>query len=295
MTEFQHQTIKKQNPLTGFMRQPKIYIRLPSNGIYWEKGSIDMPETKELAVYSMTAKDELAFKTPDALLNGQAVVDVIQSCVPSIKDAWKTPNIDLDVILIAIRLATYGEKMDITHTVPNTKESVTHQIDLRMLLDQLVNTIKWEEIVEINDQLTCFIRPLTYKHLSLTSLKTFETQRLMQAVNDDAISDEKKLEIFNQSFSKMTTITVELIADSIYAIKTPDTVVEDSDFIREFLQNADKDVFQKVQERISNLKKNNDLKPLRIISTPDLIELGAPESYDLPISFDNSDFFGRGS
>ena len=32
----------------------------------------------------MTAKDEMMFKTPDALLNGQATVDVIQSCIPAI-------------------------------------------------------------------------------------------------------------------------------------------------------------------------------------------------------------------
>lgn len=75
----------KVNPLLGYMRQPKIYIRLPSNGLFWEEGSIDIPENNEFPVYSMTAKDELTFKTPDALMNGQAIVDVIQSCMPNIK------------------------------------------------------------------------------------------------------------------------------------------------------------------------------------------------------------------
>ena len=40
-------------------------------------------------------------KTPDALVNGETTVEVIQSCMPNIKDAWKIPVIDLDVILIA--------------------------------------------------------------------------------------------------------------------------------------------------------------------------------------------------
>ena len=56
----------KANPLSSFMRQPKIYITLPSRGRFWSKGSIEIPENGELAVYSMTAKDELTFKTPDA-------------------------------------------------------------------------------------------------------------------------------------------------------------------------------------------------------------------------------------
>ena len=294
MQEFQAMP-KKSNPLAGFMRQPKIYISLPSGGNYWPSGSLAMPENGELAVYSMTAKDELTFKTPDALLNGQAVVDVIQSCIPSIKDAWKTPNIDLDMILVAIRIATYGETMEISHTVPNTTEDVTHQIDLRMLLDQLLQNTNWEEAVELDENLVCFVRPLTYKHVTMTSIKTFETQRLMQAVNNDELTDEQKLEIFNKSFSAMTDITIDLVADSIQTIQTPETLVKDRAFIKDFLQNADKSVYQKIQEHIAKMKKRNGIQPLVINSTPEQIKEGAPETYELPISIDNADFFAGGS
>ena len=285
---------RKANPLAGFMRQPKIYIKLPSQGQYWTLGSINIPENGELAVYSMTAKDELAFKTPDALLNGQAVVDVIQSCVPAIKDAWKTPNIDLDALLIAIRIASYGEMMDVTHGVPNTEEIVEHRVDLRILLDKMTSNV-WEEAVEINNDLTCFVHPLTYKHMSMTGMKAFETQKLMQAVNDDAMPEEQKLEIFNQSFNKMTDITVELISDSIFAIQTPDTVVKEKKFIKEFLQNADKDVFLKIQTHLSQMKENNGLPKLTVQSSEEQIEQGAPETYEVPIKIDNSDFFAPSS
>jgi hypothetical protein len=285
----------KQNPLMQYMRQPKIYIRLPSQGAFWENGSIDYPENKEIPVYSMTAKDELTFKTPDALMNGQGFVDVIQSCIPNIKDAWKTPNVDLDAILIAIRLATYGEMMEITHVVPNTTETVDHSVDLRMLLDSIYQRTIWNDEVVINENITCFIRPLTYKHLTDTGLKSFEAQKVMQIVNDDKISDEDKLTAFNRSFSVMTDVTVKLIADSIYAIKTPDTVVEDPNFILEFVQNADKDVFTKIQTQIDKLKTDNGLQPLTVQSTPEQIDLGAPETYLVPIGFDNASFFGNGS
>ena len=70
------------NPLTSLMRQPKIYIKLPSNGRFWAPGSLDTPPNGEYAVYSMTARDEMMLKTPDSLLNGQAIVDVIEHCVP---------------------------------------------------------------------------------------------------------------------------------------------------------------------------------------------------------------------
>lgn len=293
MTEIQGMP-RNANPLMNFMRQPKIYIKLPSGGRYWTPGSIEIPENGELAVYSMTAKDELAFKTPDALMNGQAVVDVIQSCIPNIKDAWKTPNIDLDLILIAIRIATYGEKMEVSHVVPNTSETVEHEINLQMLLDKMSENV-WEEAVEINGSMTIFVHPLTYKHLTLTSMKAFEQQRLMQAINDEDLPDEKKLEIFNQSFNKMTNITIDLIADSIYSIQTPDTIVKEKKFIREFLENADKDVVSKIKNHIDEMKAQNGLKPFEVEATEEQIELGAPERYSVPIQFDNSNFFAPDS
>jgi len=109
-----------QNPLAKHFRQPKIYLRLPSQGRFWPEGSIDMPENGELPVYSMTAKDELVLKTPDALINGQSTVNLIQSCVPNIKDGFAIPSLDLDALLVAIRIASYGEQLTITATIPNT-------------------------------------------------------------------------------------------------------------------------------------------------------------------------------
>jgi hypothetical protein len=113
------------------MRQPKIYITLPSKGNYWTEGSLEFTETGEFPVYSMTARDELLFKTPDALMNGQALVDVIESCMPNVKNAWDMPTIDLDTVLIAIRLATYGEYMNFVYKVPVVNEEEEYQIDLK--------------------------------------------------------------------------------------------------------------------------------------------------------------------
>ena len=109
----------KTNPLANHFRQPKLYMKLPSGGLFNTDKDLDFPENKEIAIFPMTAKDEIRFKTPDALMNGQGVVDVIQSCVPEIKDAWQIKSHDLDTILIAIRIATYGETMDINFTNKN--------------------------------------------------------------------------------------------------------------------------------------------------------------------------------
>jgi hypothetical protein len=281
----------RNNPLAGYMRQPKIYIRLPSNGEFWPAKSIVIPENNEFPVYSMTARDELIFKTPDALMNGQSIVDVIQSCIPNIKNAWDCPTIDLDTILIAIRLATYGEKMGITHKIPVIDEEVDYDVDLRMLLDQQQNNI-WVEQVPITEDFIIYVRPLTYKHLTQTSIKSFETARIMNLVNDETISDEKKIELFNTSFSSLTKATIDLMTESIYKISTPDGDVTDRKFITEYVANADKDIFKCVQDHLTELKNRNDLKPLEFGTSEEQQAQGAPASYTIPVSFNNSDFFG---
>lgn len=278
------------NPLANYMRQPKIYITLPSRGEFWPKGSIEFPENGELAVFSMTARDELLFKTPDALMNGQAVVDVIQSCIPAIKDAWETPTIDLDTILIAIRLATYGEKMPFTHKVPGTDEDVEYEIDLRMLLDQQQNN-HWIEQVAISPEFIIYVRPLTYRHMTQTNIKSFETTRILNMVNDENISDEKKLEMFNSSFNNLTKVTVDLMSSSVYKIATGTGDVTDARYISEFVNNADKEIFDVVQKHLTALKENNELKPLKFETTEEQRSAGAPETYEIPINFNDSDFF----
>lgn len=282
---------QKSNPLAMYMRQPKIYISLPSKGHYWGPGSIDVPETGEFPVYSMTARDELMFKTPDALLNGQSIVDVIQSCIPNIKDAWQCPTIDLDTILIAIRLATYGEKMPFTHKIPVINEEVDYDIDLKILLETQQNNY-WIDQVAISPELIVYVRPLTYKHMTQTSLKGFETNRILNMVNDESLSDEKKLEMFNVSFTNLTKITVDLLAESIYKIETTDAVVTEPEFILDFINNTDKEIFQTIQKHLNSLKDNNELKPLNFTTSPEQQAEGAPAEYSVPINFNNSDFFG---
>ena len=128
---------ENMNPLEKYYRQPAIYIKLPSKGKYYPAEVFTPTETGEIPVLPMTAKDELAFKTPDAMINGQATVDVIKSCVPNLKDPWKMVNYDTDVVLLAIRIATYGENMDIGFRVPVANDEQSHTLILPELLEQL--------------------------------------------------------------------------------------------------------------------------------------------------------------
>lgn len=273
------------------MRQPKIYIRLPSQGQYWPHGSLEVNDTNEYPVYSMTAKDELLLNVPDALMNGQAVVDVIQSCMPNIKNAWDTPSIDIDLILIAIRLATYGEKLTTPVTVNNDIE-FEYQIDLRTVIDELIANVNWDPVISINDELTIFVRPLPYKEVTKTNIATFETQKLIEVANNSELSDDDKLKYFKESLDRLTSVTIGSLKSSVIKVDSSNGSTSNPQHIEEFINNIDKEIYKKIQDHIDKLKEKNTLKPLKVEVTDDMRAQGVEgEFIDIPLQFDPSTFF----
>lgn len=279
----------EQNPLRKYFRQPKVFITLPSKGKFYPEGTLEIPETGEFPVFAMTAKDELTMKTPDALLNGAATVEVIKSCIPSITNPWVMPSIDLDAVLIAIRIATYGSTMEITTKVPGIGEERKFEVDLRTLLNKLVSN-EYNTEVTVNE-MKISTRPLTYKEFTDASLKTFEEQRIFKLVNNEEIPDQEKLARFNKSFRALTDLTVGSLSQSITAISISDTQVTSQLHIRDFIENADKDFYNDVLEHIELQRDSFALEPIKVNSSKDDIAKGAPKNYEVPITFDQSNFF----
>lgn len=278
-----------QNPLGKYFRQPKVYIKLPSQGKFYDPGALEMTETGEFPVFAMTAKDELSMKTPDALLNGQATVDTIQSCIPNIKNAWAMPSIDLDAVLTAIRIASMGETMDMTITVPNTNLEHTYTVDLRRVLDTFQEII-YENVVYVND-MAIHLKPLSYKTFTQNAIKSFEEQRIFSIVNDENMSDEQKVEMFSKSFSKLTSMTVNVVAQGIEKIVVEDQTVVNPLHIQEFINNADTKFYNAIMDHMETQKKKFEIQPLQIESTEEQLAAGAPKQFDLPVVLDASNFF----
>lgn len=278
-----------RNPLQKFFRQPKIYLKLPSGGQFYPEGSIDLPENKEIPIYSMTAKDELTIKTPDALINGEATIEVIKSCAPNILDPWKMPSIDLEAVLIAIRIATYGENLEIETKVPGTKEERTFVTDLTQVLHVLTEST-FEHIIHMKD-LKIYVRPLNYREFTNNALRTFEEQKIFKMVFDQKMDETAKRHEFYKSFTKLTEITVQIVSSSITAIEVEGELVDNTAHIQEFINNADKVFFKTVTDHLDGQRKKFAIKPFKIKTTAEEQEKGAPETFEIPLSFDNANFF----
>ena len=275
------------NPLKQYFRQPAIYLRLPSDGRYWPAGSIDIPETGELPVLPMTALDEITYRTPDALFNGQAVVSVIQSCIPSVRDAWQAPNVDLNAMLTAIRIASYGHEMPIETTCPGCQNTDEYELDLRTVMDQQ-RCPDYNKHIQ-NGSLEVTFQPMTYRDSNHVSSLQFEEQRILQMIPASDLDQDTKIERLNEIMLKISGLTVKALKHSIANIRTPDSVVTEPAHIEEFLQNCDRRLFNAIRDHIIELRRQTDLRPMKITCT------ACNKEYEQPLTLDMTSFFGPAS
>jgi hypothetical protein len=274
---------QKKNPLSQWFRQPKIFVKLPSNGKFYPEGALDKSSTGEYPVYAMTAKDELMFKTPDALLSGQSTVEVIKSCIPAIQEPWNMPSLDIDAALIAIRIATYGDIMEVEANCPHCQHENSYDINLVDWLST-INSFEFKPELEV-PPLVLHVRPYTYKEISQTGLKTLEHQRIFNTINSEELTDEQKIEKFGVSFVKLTELTVDIIANCVNKITTPDGEVIDQAMINEFIRNSPKAVFDQISAHVTDMKKNIEL-PVQHVACDE-----CTKEFDMPVTMDQSNFF----
>jgi len=275
------------NPLQKYFRQPAIYIKLPSEGRYWPQGSIEMTPNRELPVYPMTAMDEITNRTADGLFNGQSVVGVIQSCIPHIKDAWQVPSVDLDTILVGIRMASYGHEMDFESKCTHCNEANQFALDLRVVLEQ-IKMPDYDTTVQFGD-LEIYFQPLSYRSMTENSLEQFEDQKILQSLVEAEMPEAQKMEILQGALYKLAKLTMNALGDSISMIKAGDDMVDNKDHIKDFLQNADKKIYAAVRDKVQAMRDQATLKPVTAQCN------SCNQSYETPFTLDNANFFASGS
>lgn len=270
------------NPLKAYFRRPEVYTQLPGGGAFWPDGSIEIPVSGELAVFPMTAADEIGLRTPDALMNGHATVSLLESCIPSIKDAWQTPMCDIDSLLIASRIASVGPDLELSTKCPNCDHTNEFIVDLRTRLD-LIQPGQWSEPVDIRN-LTFHFKPLTFKQSNDLNNRIYAAQRTLQQV--EGIEDEDHKEQVNKSIlDNVASINADTLIASIASIEADGNVVRDPDHIREFIDNCDHKLSSTIKKTFEDLQKSTKAEDVHLECEE------CNYKFKVPFSLDYGSFF----
>lgn len=243
------------NPLIQAYKKPSLFIPLPSKGNYYKKKpklSID----NELAVYAMTARDELITKTPDALFNGEATISLIKSCCPDIEDPESMPVNDLLVILVGIRQASYGREIDIDVKCPKCEYQNQLQLDASVML----STVKTDPIdpsVTLPSEFKIVCNPYTLTDRTLLQVQQVKQSKMIQGLASEKLDDVARQELFGKTFVEIAELTVDLITNAIQSVQGKDTdVITDKETIREWLQTITKADYDAIKAKVEQLSES---------------------------------------
>lgn len=239
------------NPLKGYFRKPGIWIKLPSQGQYYAAKPKELNDMGEIPVYPMTARDELMLKNADALLNGTAVSQLLQSCVPCIENPESMPAIDLDPILLAIRRCTYGEKMDIT-TVCDCDEKAVNEVTLN--LNHFISSITVLDRIDpigLDNGIKIYVKPVSIKQLLHLNWVQYEQVRNIQLAEQQNVDEKTRVDLLQKSYNELTTENINIVADCVDTVLLPDGVtVTDRRNIKEWMSDLSKPDFKLIETAI---------------------------------------------
>lgn len=281
------------NPLTQFYRKPGAYVSLPSAGRFY-KNAPKLTDSGELAVYPMTAKDELILKNPDALFNGEAVRQVLASVVPDIANVNEMPSADVDMVLVAMRMASYGDdlNLEVAHGCDASKgkpQSITVSlggiIGTMRPIDPAIGQVK------LSSGLTVFIRPYNLADQSRLLKAQFTSMRQIQAMDtNDDLTVEQKTEMANKEYASMVDLAQQLLAGCVQKVVLPDgqEVVERA-HITDWLKNLDRASIDRLDQE---LKRFQEFGIIREVTTKCDY---CGETYKTDMLFDPTSFFTVGS
>lgn len=279
----------QENPLIMYNRRPPTYVSLPSGGKHYAippKLTVD----GELAVYPLTAKQELLLKSPDSLLNGESMFQVLKHVAPDIQDPYQVPLCDLEAILIAMRLVSYGPSLDVDLSCPRCKQNNVRTVNLQQFIAK-VQPLADKYTVKLPNDLVVYLRPRNIKQNIQESLVTLEQERMVLSVSDETKSVEERAELYNKSMAYLTEKSVQNLAGYIYKVETPDgKSFDDHATIYEWVDQISIDEFKLIDAQVKKIDQAGIDTKIKVVCESEECK----HEFEDRLQFDPSRFFAVG-
>ena len=295
----------KSNPLVEKLKKiPGLSIPLPTKGYFYRDGEVDpsVVATGEIHVHPMSARDEIIIRSPDLILNGEAITRVVLRCVPEVKDAFRLCYPDILSIMIALRIATYGEnfpiKVDNPHydkEIKGSQKILEYSVNLKNVLresEDITNVASAEVLINEDDpesKQKIVVSPIRYRTIVRAAQQAIENPPYLPGNEKDWPKESEELMETQMNLARLKQIRSTLdiaqaaLLDMIYEVDG----VRDREQIEEWYDYVPAAEFEKVT------KKAESINPLGPKTSIEILDPISNKSFPATLPLNPSDFFGR--
>ena len=170
-----------------------------------------LADSGEVGIKAMSGDDEIILKSPNALMSGEAIKQVLLNCVDGLKSPESLLINDVDILLAKIRSISYGEgNNDLNTKCPKCEEENTFSVDLEALIDKS-SKLEGEYSVTLSNGLQVFVTPFTYKDKIATLKVAFQQEKIKKSMVMS--SEEEQLATLTSSIKMMTDLNYNLLTN----------------------------------------------------------------------------------
>lgn len=282
------------NPLSEFYTQTGMFVSLPSNGRFYTN-KIKTSADGDVEIFPMNAVDEMQFQNPDGLLNNESLVNVFKRVLPGIPDPNEIPKPDLDVLLLALRMVTYGKNLEIETVCEKCKHKAEYSVDLSRILASAKKIID-DNTVTIGE-LVLNLKPFNLSSQNRMNEYMISIQRAARQLqlygaspdsNDIALFEKIKTEM-TDNVRRSSAELFQIASASIESIILPNgDLVTDQQYISEWLDNIKAPDYKKIREKITELSEEPIDREVKFVCEKCQHENVAEVQFDPANFFDTS-------
>lgn len=207
--------------LNNYSRKPVMYVTIPSNGVF--NDDLVLSSTKEVGIMPQTLLNEVSLQNPEELLNGEALIKLIKDCTDINVDPKELPKVDIDHLLVAIRVATHGDVEEYELTCSKCGNTHTYSHNVGVMLAKSTSYQEGDNIVEFKIEypdayrkFKAYLRPFSYGTVLASEHSNFNHRQELLALNEsvksinETTSEQEIIEMRDKIYKQMNELYQKL-------------------------------------------------------------------------------------
>lgn len=259
---------------------PDISLSLPSSNVWYSDDVfVQGADTTDLTIKVLGIIAEQSYRDPLMMITGEGIVRLVKNVCPEVLKPMELFEMDLEAILLASRIASYGPKMILDDVCQFKKdeneEPCNHENKIELDLNEIIQRyepLTDEDIKEYEYSLKSFnqkvlLRPFPYwsviELLKTNLARDNEIEKMQSTLSEeDSISDlilSNNRELYSKIADMNTQSAIDSVVSSIFCVESSSGQrVNDPKFIKEWLLNIPTSESDGIVKRINELSEKSN-------------------------------------